>query len=73
MSRKRMIEQLEECHKNNCPDCDKCIWAGEAISNTPSKSKQITFKHEVLEYDQSVYDQHPMMKKIIELFGGELI
>ena len=30
-------KQIEECHKNNCPDCEKCIWASEALYYMPKK------------------------------------
>ena len=63
------INQLEECRKNNCPDCEKCIWSGEALANMPTKLKKIKLEHEPLEYDNI----DPHLAKWIEKFKGEIL
>ena len=66
------INQLEECRKNNCPDCEKCIWSGEALANMPTKLKKIKLEQEPLEYDYYGGD-HPLLKGFVEKFKGEIL
>ena len=69
----RMIKQLEECRQNNCPDCYKCVWCSEALSNKPTKLVDIKpIETKPLEYTYDDTD-HPLLKGFIEKFHGKII
>jgi hypothetical protein len=58
---KEAIEQMKICERNNCPDCEKCIWIQES-SNA------------MAEYGTVVQPEpHPLYDMIKETFNGREI
>ena len=55
------IEQIKICKKNNCPDCEKCIWIQESsiamskygtfVEKQPKKEKLIQSKEVISKFD----------------------
>tara|TARA_R110000823_G_scaffold135068_1_gene264021 strand:+ start:372 stop:566 length:195 start_codon:yes stop_codon:yes gene_type:complete len=56
---KEAKKQLEICKKNNCSDCNKCIYITESSWAKNKYSKIITQKA----------IEHPLYKMLIEKFG----
>ena len=48
-------EQIEICKKNNCPDCEKCIWIQESSN---AMSKYGTFIEQELKTEKIIKTKH---------------